>query len=253
MKELSVNEQFKWPEQFLCVFKDFGVLQMAALIALFTIVCASIGSYGLYLMQFEENNARPYVVFGIPVMIMAGAIGFGTSLFAAVMVNQLIEGAAYKRSVFHPPELGALELLNSLLPVAVSFWAGMLPGIVFGQIIGAVFHRWWVSFVVAFATAFFLAPIGILSAYYNGSPFQIYSSEVVQTVRTKTSGWMRFYSWLGLWVFLYCVSAAFNFLPGGLLGIVLSAVAQTVFVVLIGRTIGLLAQSFINFWIDQDA
>ncbi len=252
LEKLTINQQFQWPEKFLCAFKDLNVLQFAGIVAILLSIGYVVIDYGFWLSRYTENEGQPYRVFGMLLLPLAGGFHFFAMLLGGVLINQLIEGAAYKRSVFHVPGMALTELFSCLLPVGISFWAGMLPGVVLGQLFWAASGYWWMTYVVAFVTAFLLAPIGILGAYYNGSPFQIWSSEVIQTIRTQTAGWIRFYCWMALWIFLFCMSWLFRLIPPSPVGATICGVAQAVFLVLIGRTIGLLAQSFINFWIKQD-
>ncbi len=252
LERLTESQQFQWPERFLCAFKDLNVLQFAGIVAILLALGYMVIDYGFWLARITENEGHPYRVFGILALPFAGGLHFFAMLLSGVLINQLIEGAAHRRSVFHSPEMRMSDLASSVLPVAISFWAGMLPGIVLGQLFWAASGYWWMTYVVAFMTAFLLSPIGILGAYLNGSPFQIWSSEVIQTIRTQTAGWLRFYCWMALWIFLFCLSWLFRLIPPSAIGSTICGVAQAACLVLIGRTIGLLAQSFINFWVAQD-
>jgi hypothetical protein len=194
----------------------------------------------------------PYRIFGAFVLVVSLAIHVVAMFLAGVMVNQLVEAAAYKRNLFHPPEVTPAGLVSSFLTVGVSFWAGMLPGVVLGQLFFGVTRFWWLSLAVTFATAFLLAPIGILGAYYNGSAFQIISSDVIRTVRTHTAGWIRFYSWMALWIAMYCAAWLFRLIPMTLISSTLCALVEAASLLLMGRTLGLLAQAFINFWVQND-
>ncbi len=252
MERLTVSESFKWPEQFLNIFRDLNALQFAGIIAIILSLGYIVSDFGLYLWRYTENDAFQYRIFGAGVLGIAGGMHFVAMLLSGVMVNQAVEGAAHKRNVFHPPELGVMELSSSFLVVGVSFWAGMLPGVVLGQLFWGATSQWWMTYVVAFGTAFLLAPIGILGAYYNGSALQIVSSEVFQSVRHQTAGWIRFYSWMGLWILLFCLAWMLRVIPPTFVGSTLCGIVQAASLLLMGRTIGLLAQAFINFWIDAD-
>jgi hypothetical protein len=96
-----------------------------------------------------------------------------------------------------------------------------------------------------------LAPIGILSAYYNGSALQIIAPKVIGTIGTQTAGWLRFYLWMALWIALFCLAWVLRAIPNSWVNGLLCGLAQSACLVLLGRTIGLLAQSFINFWISD--
>lgn len=254
MKEVPLSEQFKWPEKFLVIFTDVNALQFLGFVGILLTLGYVISDWGMGMVNFKDHpdsTIYPYRPFGLAIISGAAALHLLAMFLAGIMINQLIEGAAYKRSLFHPPELGLMELLSSFMVVGVSFWAGMLPGFILGNLFWSTTRIWWLTLLVAFGTAFFLAPIGILSAYYNGSAVQILSSEVMNTVRTRTAGWMRFYAWMALWVLLFCVSILLRLIPPSLVGSTLTGFAQAACLVLIGRTIGLLAQAFINFWIDD--
>jgi hypothetical protein len=254
MQEVPLSEQFKWPEKFLVIFTDLNALQFLGFVGILLTLGYVIGDWGMGLVNFKDHpdsTIYPYRAFGAGVIVGAAALLVIAMFLAGIMINQLIEGAAYKRSLFHPPELGLMELLSSFMVVGVSFWAGMLPGIVLGNLFWSSTRVWWLTMLVSFGTAFFLAPIGILAAYYNGSAVQILSSEVLGTIRTRTAGWMRFYAWMALWVFLFCLSFLLLWIPPSLVGCTLTGFAQAACLVLIGRTIGLLAQAFINFWIED--
>ena len=95
-----------------------------------------------------------------------------------------------------------------------------------------------------------LMPIGVLSAYYNGSAIKIFSPVVVQTVRTHSDGWIRFYRWMAVWLAVLLVGMVLGLVP--LLGPVVFALVLSVVVVLVGRTIGLLAQAFIINWVADE-
>lgn len=255
LKLVPLSEQFKWPEQFLCVFRDLGALQFVAMVATMLALGYIVIDWGTALSRFQDvaqSGVKPYQLFGFGVVMIAGAIHLIAMVLAGIMINQTVEGAAYKRNVFHPPELDVGGLLSSFLIVGVSFWAGMLPGVVLGQLFWGATGRWWLTYVVAFVTAFVLAPIGVLGAYYNGSAFQIVSSEVVRSIRTNTAGWIRFYSWMAAWIVLFCLGWMFRMIPSSLIGSSLCGITQACSLLLMGRTLGLLAQAFINFWIDAD-
>lgn len=254
MERMTPSQLFKWPEQFLAIFKDLNALQFLGIVAVMLSLGYVVIDWALWLISYREtaeSPIQPYRVFGYFALMFAGAIHFFAMFLSAIMVNQAVEGAAHKRSLFNPPELGVMELVSSFLVVGVSFWAGMLPGIVLGQLFWGATRWWSLMFVGAFGTAFLLAPIGILGAYYNGSAFQILSSDVLRSVGRQTAGWIRFYSWMGVWIVVFCLAWVFRAIPVSLIGGTMCGVVQAASILLMGRTIGLLAQAFINFWIED--
>jgi hypothetical protein len=179
--------------------------------------------------------------------------GFGfalvVSFVAGVVVNQLVEAAAYKRAVFHPPEIGVVPWITSFLVVGTSIWAASLIGMVLGRLVAAATGLTWLGWIITAACTFALVPVGILSAYYNGSPIQLLSPTVIRTMATHRDGWLRFYKWMAIWLGLSILVSTFSYVPG--VGGVLLSFSMAAIVVLVGRTIGLLAQAFIINWVED--
>ena len=242
---------FRWPGDFLSPFADRLLLAYALITVLLATTGYTLVDIGFRMREQQAEAAGASALASFFLWMIAAVVHLAAMISAGVLANQTIEGAAYHRSDFHPPEIGVLDWLSSFLVVGVSFWAGMLPGILLGEVFLLAGGGFFSLIFCGLMTAAVLAPIGILSAYYNGSAFRIFSSDVVQTLRTHRDGWLRFYSWMAVWLIAFLLSFLLLWIPT-LIGSLLASVAQVALGVLIARTIGLLAHAFIGRWMQSD-
>ncbi len=241
---------FRFPHQFIAPFRDTNLLAYLLMLTLMTAGGWYTFSYARSLLITEESLGSLTHVFGIIVGIFSAVLGLAWTVLACVVINQLVQAAAYERSVFDPPEVGVHAWFSSFLVVGVSLWASSVPGGILGTLTANVIGMLWPIFIFTLTSVFLFAPVGILSAYYNGSPFKVISSDVLATFVTHRDGWLRFYAWMAIWLVVDFMSLIFGLIP--VVGIPIEAFIDAVCVVLVGRTIGLLAQAFIVNWVADD-
>lgn len=184
-------------------------------------------------------------------IVFPGVLG-GVSLLAGLIAILMTGSFVFQSSGDRRPRLAEwpgfapTEWVGPAFFWAVGIWLGALPGILMGALL------WWAKLgvlslpLMAFS-AMLLAPLLLLSAWYNGSPFQVVSGEVLARFRGGQTDWLKYLpaSMIALVVFstghaITCISGMIAcFLGAGLevAAVLLFATVSGLYCGLMGRKI----------------
>ncbi len=90
------------------------------------------------------------------------------------------------------PGFGLGDWSEAALFWGVGLWLGALPGLLLGTPFLFMSGLQGLTILLAFLSASLLSPLLMLSAWYNGSPFKVYSRDVVKRFRGSEIHWLRY-------------------------------------------------------------
>ena len=149
------------------------------------------------IFHFSMNNSGLKYherVTGVAFPILLG----GAALLVAVMMLATTLSLVFQNSasgVSFQEEWPGFSLSDWWGPVTFflfSFWLASIPGAFVGLMLALATDLNVFVLLVGSLSAFLLAPPLYMSACYNGSPFQVFSKEVVKTFSTDNVDWLRF-------------------------------------------------------------
>jgi DNA-directed RNA polymerase subunit M/transcription elongation factor TFIIS len=133
--------------------------------------------------KFIQLGAFPFIPIGFLAICWIGQLTLNATIVGAKKL----------------PDLGSVSLIqfvSNTLFVAIGFALAAAPGVLLGWLAWTLFKEWpgfWFAPALGTFTAMVFAPILILSAMYNRLPYQIYSKEIMDSLKPKYEWWIEFY------------------------------------------------------------
>ena len=198
------------------------------------------------IFHFSMNNSGLKYherVTGVAFPILLG----GAALLVAVMMLATTLSLVFQNSasgVSFQEEWPGFSLSDWWGPVTFflfSFWLASIPGAFVGLMLALATDLNVFVLLVGSLSAFLLAPPLYMSACYNGSPFQVFSKEVVKTFSTDNVDWLRFTPLaVGAWL-VFAAGVGIVILPWfvfAFLGAAIQVVALGIYASVIGLFCG---------------
>ncbi len=193
----------------------------AVKIALATIILgfANLLIFGGISSLAAENEQ--IVKFGGYALLVLGMIPLvATWFFIGITANTIIRDAVEQReSPGEWPEFSLGDLFAQFIFVATSFWLAAIPGLILGQVLWVVTDFVWLMPGCIVASSLLLVPVFLSSVIFNESPLALMSSESLQSIRSLSQRWIRY------WIASLLISVVFTAgIAGPLLGPVMAFV-----------------------------
>jgi hypothetical protein len=191
---------------------------------------------------------------GFLVLFVAAVAGLFCAVAGTVYADGIVRlTAAPEQAEEAFAEVGIAEWGASLLSVGTSLWGASIPGWVIAMMILTTKGPVLAALIFVGVTAAFLSPPLLTSAFYTGSPFQLFSPVVFRTLRTHAVAWARLYVGIVAIVVAGCVVSSLLAVQSWLLAC-LVAVAQiallTIFAAMVGTHIRHLSPALMG-WDEQ--
>ncbi len=174
------------------VVKDYELWIRAAAAAVCFGFTAWMGNIVTGAMNSEQMNGGEQVMRIVFPAVFGGICLLAGSVIILMTGSLLFQQSGDRRPrIGEWPGLGIGEWGESALFWGVSLWLASLPGLLVG--VPLLFSPMkGLAFVVAALSMFVFSPPMLLAAWYNGSPFQVWSATVFRHFRGGQTDWLRF-------------------------------------------------------------
>ena len=128
------------------------------------------------------------------------------------------------------PELVFSEWSGPFAFTLVCFWASALPGFFVGNLLLIVSQIFLFLLLLVPISVFLLMPICLVSALYNESIVKVVAPDMIRTLSTEKSLWLRLYKTVSVLLGLFLLGTLLLYLPTivfGLLGAIVQVIAAS--------------------------
>jgi hypothetical protein len=175
------------------------LLEPSALVRCFVLALALLIESGAILTALSNMSGGPLAQF-LSAMLMAFSVLFGLITFggwSVTMLAVLQETSNGNDRIEDWPENNVYEWVADSAYVFFSLFFGLLPGVMFGQILlltGGDTTAYASGIAVSLAvSAFFFFPISLVSTLEAGSPMNVVSRPVWRSLTLIPHRWAQFY------------------------------------------------------------
>ena len=221
------------------------VIRSVVAIVFLTFCYAMVDSVAATLAREDLAGGEKFVAY-FPAAVGAFVCFFVVCWFVTVNFSVLMRAIANGQS--HVEEwvgFAPSEWMGSFIVVAVSMWAALLPGMLGGYFFWRL--TGWFVFMPLFGaiSAFSLAPILLISSFYNESAFNMFSDTIIGTLTKQQAKWTAAYQQFAIVLAIFVGGLLVVFIPS-LLFAFLGATIQIGAVIMFAVLLGLHAKTVID-------
>ncbi len=230
----------------LQIFQDLDLMIRSLVVTIFLGLGYSMFDYVWHTYYQADLNAGEKFVQCFPALLGSFVCCLVAAWFLAITFSVMMRSVANgDKKVQEWIGFSPSEWLGNFLVVLVSGWAASLPGVFFGFLAFKI-TGWfvWLPTFAAISTAGLL-PLLLISSFYNESVYNIFSSDVLATLSSKTDVWTGTYKLLGIALLIFFVGLLVLFIPGIFFSMV-GAAMHVVAVTLAAIFVGMLAHNIVG-------